>query len=107
MNIDRMTQKAQEALGEAQKVALRLGHQEIDGEHLLMALIEQEGGLVSGLLGKMEVPVAQFKARLEDELGKKPSVSGGSTEAGKVYVTQRLNALLVKAGDEAKRLKDE
>lgn len=107
MNIDKMTQKAQEALRDAQAIAVRFGHQEVDGEHLLSALVEQEGGLVSGLLARLGVSVPQFKARVEEDLSKRPSVSGGSQEAGKVYVTQRMNTLLVKAGDEAKRLKDD
>jgi ATP-dependent Clp protease ATP-binding subunit ClpB len=107
MNIDRMTQKAQEAIKDSQAVAVRYGHQEIDGEHLLKALVEQEGGLVSSLLGRLEVPALQFKARVDEELSKRSRVSGGAQEVGKVYVTQRMNSLLVKAGDEAARLKDE
>jgi ATP-dependent Clp protease ATP-binding subunit ClpB len=107
MNIDRMTQKAQEAIKDSQTVAVRYGHQEIDGEHLLKALVEQEGGLVSSLLGRLEVPALQFKARVDEELSKRSRVSGGAQEVGKVYVTQRMNSLLVKAADEAARLKDE
>ncbi len=107
MNIDRMTQKAQEAIKDSQAVAVRYGHQEIDGEHLLKALIEQEGGLVSSLLGRLQVPALQFKARVDEELSKRSRVSGGAQEVGKVYVTQRMNSLLVKASDEAARLKDE
>ena len=107
MDIDRMTQKAQEAIKDSQAVAVRYGHQEIDGEHLLKALIEQEGGLVSSLLGRLEVPALQFKARVDEELSQRSRVSGGAQEVGKVYVTQRMNSLLVKAGDEAARLKDE
>lgn len=107
MNIDRMTQKAQEAVKLAHGLAVRRKHQEVDGEHLLMALLEQEGGLVPGLLGKLGVALPQFKARLEGELDSRPRISGGSHEAGKIYVTQRLNELLVSSADEAERLKDE
>jgi len=107
MDIGKLTQKAQEAVQAAQVKALRYGHQEIDGEHLLLALLEQSDGLVPGLLGKAGLPVPTLKARVEQELEKRPRIDGGATEAGKVYVTNRLNRLLVKAGDEARRLKDE
>ncbi len=107
MDINKMTQKSQEALQAAQTLALRLGHVEVDGEHLLAALLEQEGGLVPRLLQRMEVPVENFAASLRHELEKRPSVSGPGTEAGKIYVTQRFNKLLIRAEEEAKRLKDD
>ncbi|MCE9615709.1 MAG: ATP-dependent chaperone ClpB [Lentisphaerae bacterium] len=107
MDQDRFTQKAQEAIQSAQTVATRLGHQEIDGEHLMLALMEQEGGLVPRILERMSVPVVPLKARVEQDLDARPKVSGGATEAGKFYVTQRFNRLLVKAADEARRLRDE
>ncbi|HXV20693.1 MAG TPA: Clp protease N-terminal domain-containing protein, partial [Desulfuromonadales bacterium] len=107
MDINRMTVKTQEALQAAQNVALRRGHVEVDGEHLLLALLEQEGGLIPRLLQKMEVPVESFSRAVQAELDKRPSVSGPGIEAGKIYVTQRFNKLLLKAEEEAKRLKDE
>jgi len=105
--VSELTQKAREALQAAQAGSLRGGHQEVDGEHLLLAMVEQADGLVPRLLEKMGADVASLKARLEQELDKLPRVSGGAVEAGKVYVTQRLNRLMLKAGDEAARLKDE
>jgi len=107
MNVNEPTQKAREALQAAQVRATRHGHQEVDVEHLLVALLEQPEGLVPRLLEKMDVDVSVLKARVEQELDRIPRVGGGSVEAGKVYVTQRFNRLLVKAGDEAARLKDE
>jgi len=107
MDPNKLTQKSQEALHDAQTRALRYGHQEVDGEHLLLALLEQPEGLVPRLLNKMDVPIENLKAEVEGELQKRPSVSGPGTEAGKIYVTQRLNRLLSKAEEEAKRLKDE
>jgi ATP-dependent Clp protease ATP-binding subunit ClpB len=107
MSLEKLTQKAQEALQTAQTKATRYGHQEIDGEHLLLALLEQADGLVPQLIDRMGTTTATVKARVEQELDHIPKVSGGATEAGKVYVTQRFNRLLVKADDEAKRLKDE
>ena len=79
----------------------------MDGEHLLAALLEQEGGLVPRLLQRMEVPVESLAAALRQELEKRPSVSGPGVEAGKIYVTQRFNRLLIKAEEEARRLKDD
>ncbi|MBL7077132.1 MAG: ATP-dependent chaperone ClpB [Kiritimatiellae bacterium] len=107
MDPNKLTQKAQEALHAAQVKALRYSHQEVDVEHLFLALVEQDGGLVPRLLERLGVSAAAVRGKLEEELERRPRVSGGSTEAGKVYVTQRLNQLLVKAGDEAARLKDD
>jgi len=107
MDPNKLTQKSQEAIHDAQTKAVRYGHIEIDGEHLLLALLEQIDGLLSRLLKKMDVPVDSFRAKIEQDLEKKPRVSGPGTEPGKVYVTQRLNQVLVKAEEEAKYLKDE
>ncbi|RLB28988.1 MAG: type VI secretion system ATPase TssH, partial [Deltaproteobacteria bacterium] len=107
MDLNKFTIKSQEALQEAQTKAIRYGHQEVDGEHLLMALLEQPDGLIPRLLQKMEVSPEQVKERLEQELEKKPRVSGPGLEPGKVYVTQRMNRLLVNAQQEAQKLKDE
>jgi ATP-dependent Clp protease ATP-binding subunit ClpB len=107
MDMNRMTQKSQEALQSAQTKALRYGHQEADGEHLLLALLEQPEGLIPRLLGRMEVPTEALKAEVERELSRRPRVSGPGVEAGKIYLTKALQQILVRAEDEAKRLKDE
>ncbi|MEZ5332491.1 MAG: DnaJ domain-containing protein [Thermoanaerobaculia bacterium] len=107
MDLDHLTQKSQEALQRAQDEATRRGHQQLDGEHLLLALLDDEGGLVPRLLQRMDVPVGTLAAEVGKELAKRPQVSGPGAEADKVYVTPRVNRLLVAAQDEAKRLKDE
>ncbi|HBN32454.1 MAG TPA: ATP-dependent chaperone ClpB, partial [Rhodobacteraceae bacterium] len=107
MNTSKLTQKAQEALQAAQAISVRLGHQELDGEHLLLALLDQENGLVGRLVERIGANVATLRARVQTELDKRPVVSGGASEAGKIYVTQRMNQLLVKAEDEARKLKDD
>src|SRR5215213_4153437 len=107
MDINKLTQKSQEALSSAQTKALRYGHQEVDGEHLLLTLLEQPEGLVPRLLGRMEAPVDVIKAEVERELSRRPKVSGPGVEAGKIYLTQRLQQILLRAEDEARRLKDE
>src|SRR5882724_6937009 len=107
MDTNRLTQKSQEALQAAQTKALRYGHQEVDGEHLLLALLEQPEGLVPRLLNRMEISPETLKAEVEQELSRRPRVSGPGVEAGKIYLTQRLQQIFLKAEDEAKRLKDE
>ncbi|BCR06735.1 chaperone protein ClpB [Desulfuromonas versatilis] len=107
MDINKLTQKTQAAIEAAQTRAVKLGHVEVDGEHLLAALLEQADGLVPRLLQKMDVPVENLVRELRRELERRPSVSGPGAEAGKIYVTQRLNRLMVKAEDEARHLKDE
>ncbi len=107
MDLSKMTQKAQEALRLAQTKATAYGHHEIDGEHVLLALLEQEGGLVPVIAERAGADRATLKARVEQSLDRRPRVSGGGMEAGKIYVTERFNRLLVKAGEEAQGLKDE
>jgi len=107
MDINKLTVKSQEAIQSAHDLAQRRGHIEVDGEHLLMALLEQEGGLVPRLLHKIGISTENITKAVRDELDRRPSVSGPGIEAGKIYVTQRFNKLLLKAEDEAKRLKDE
>jgi len=107
MDLNKLTLKSQEAVQAAQTKALRFGHQEVDGEHLLLALLEQPEGVVPRLLTRMDIAPDAVQQEIEAELSKRPAVSGPGAEAGKVYVTQRLQQLLVTAQDAAKRLKDE
>ena len=107
MDMNRLTQKSQEALFQAQNIAIKKGHQEIDNEHLLLALLEQEQGLVPRVLDKMGVNTQSLIDRVEQEISKRPRVSGGGYEQGKMYVTPRLSHLVIDAEEEAKRLKDD
>ncbi|MFO8013845.1 MAG: Clp protease N-terminal domain-containing protein, partial [Phycisphaerae bacterium] len=107
MDPNRLTQKCQEAVHDAQSRAVRAGHQEVDVEHLLAALLDQSEGLLPRLLRKMDIPTDAVRERLEQELAKRPQVSGPGAAPGNIYVTQTLNRVLVAAEDEAKRLKDE
>ena len=107
MDLNKFTIKSQEAIQAAQTKAIRYGHMEVDGEHLLLALLEQSDGLLPKLLQRMEVPVNRVHERLEEELERKPRVSGPGVEPGKVYLSQHLSRLLIKAQEEAQRLKDE
>ena len=107
MDPNRLTQKSQEAISQAQVKATRYGHVEVDAEHLLAALLEQQDGLLPRLLQRMNVAPDQILRRVEQELERRPRVAGPGAAAGQVYITQRLNQILVKADDEARRLKDE
>ncbi|TDW21352.1 ATP-dependent chaperone ClpB [Kribbella kalugense] len=107
MDMNRLTQKSQEALHDAQTKALRFGHSQIDGEHLLLALLEQPDGLAPRLLAQAGADPDGLRDSLEQELNRRPKVSGPGAEPGQVLVTQRLSRLLDAADREAKRLKDE
>ncbi|HEU5107714.1 MAG TPA: ATP-dependent chaperone ClpB [Micromonosporaceae bacterium] len=107
MDLNQLTQKSQEALHDAQTKALRFGHTEVDGEHLLLALLDQPDGLASRLLVSAGADPDTLRQQLEAELGRRPRVSGPGAAPGQVFVTQRLSRLLDAAEREAKRLKDE
>ncbi len=107
MNVNRFTEKLQEALGRAQSTAVSAHHQAVDIEHLASALLEDEQGLAASILKLAEVDVANVRRKLADELRKIPSVSGSGADSGQTYVTQRLNRVLTRAESEAGKLTDE
>jgi len=78
MDINRFTEKLQDAVRAAQSIAIRYGHQQIDVEHLLAALLEQENGLAPSILAKAGLAPEALLRRLETELGRMPKVSGPS-----------------------------
>ncbi|MFD6162878.1 ATP-dependent chaperone ClpB [Nocardia sp. NPDC060256] len=106
MDTSKLTEKSREALSEAQNAATRLGHSEVDGEHLLLALVDQPDGLVPRLLDHAGADLDALRADLNRELARRPKVSGPGAAPGQVTVTRRLAALLASAEREAKRLKD-
>jgi ATP-dependent Clp protease ATP-binding subunit ClpB len=107
MDINRFTEKLQEAVRRAEATAAQYSHQQIEVEHLLAALMEQPGGLAPSILQKADVSPETVSQRLKAELERMPKVSGPAGAPGQVYVTPRLNQLLAHAGDEARKLKDE
>src|SRR5215203_2120545 len=107
MDLNRLTQKTQEALHDAQTKALRYGHTEVDVEHLLLALLDQPDGLIPRLLERAQTDVLALRAGLERQLEGRPSVSGPGAAPGQVYVSRTLSQLLDAAEAEAGRLKDE
>ena len=107
MDINRFTEKSQEALRSAQSLAMRRSHQGVDVEHLLAVLIESSEGIVPALLINAGVPLAVIKERLEQGLNRIPQVSGPSGGPDQLHLTQRLGHVLTQAEDEARGLKDE
>jgi ATP-dependent Clp protease ATP-binding subunit ClpB len=103
MRFDRFTVKAQEAVQAAQSLADQHSHQVIEPEHLLLALLQQQEGVVGPLLGKLGARPEAVARQVEGELGRLPKVKGG----GKQYASERLEGLLNRAWEEAQRLKDE
>ncbi len=109
MDLNRLTQKSQEALHDAQTKALRFGHQEVDGEHLLLAVLEQSEGLVPPLLARAGADVDRLREDLEAELEKRPRVvgsRGGGREGLRHAAFQRVAGPRLEA-DAKSGLKDE
>jgi ATP-dependent Clp protease ATP-binding subunit ClpB len=104
VRFDKLTVKAQEALVNAQNIAGERHHQFIDVEHLLLALVRQEGGTVPSLLSKLGVDASTVASALEAVLEKVPKVTGA---VGQVQISPRLNQVLEKALSEADAMKDE
>ncbi len=105
MRFEQLTQRAQEAILQAQEISARYSHAQVDVEHLLLTLLEQEGGLAFSLLQKMGIAPEPIMVRVDSELEKLPKVQGGLTD--RLYTTQRLNKVLQMAQREAAGFKDE
>ena len=107
MSPEKFTVKLQEAFNASQSVATRHGHQELKPSHLLLALLEQEGGIAMPLFEKAAVnaaAVSGLKSQVSGLLTRQPKVSGGS---GGLYLSNEFRELMTKAEDEQKKLKDE
>jgi len=105
MDLDRFTEKTQEAVGTAQEIAIRMKHQQVDGEHLHLALLTQENGLIPRLMNYMGVDVNLMISDVERELEKLPAIYGPGAQ--NLYASRRFNEILINASDEAKKFKDE
>ena len=105
MTLDRFTIKSQEAVQEAQRIAREHSHQEVDGEHLLLAMIGQADSLIPDLLEKIGVPAAKLKPELEHELARRHKVEGISSTD--LFLSANLKKALDAAQTEAGKLKDE
>ena len=106
MNLNKLTQKSQEALSEAQNLAIQRGHQEVDGEHLALALLSQKDGLIPSIMDKLGVSTPALTAKLTDLLEQKARITGGY-DKDKIYLSQNLSQVLTDAEKRAEALNDE
>ena len=106
MNFNIYTQKSLEAVQAAQNIARQNNHQQMEQVHLLLALLQQDGGLIPQLLRKMGVVVESLQAAAQAELRKLPGVTG-AREADKIYISNDLNQALIAAQDRAAHMKDD
>jgi ATP-dependent Clp protease ATP-binding subunit ClpB len=107
MDLNRFTEKSQQALGRAQALAAKNHHQGVDVEHLLAAILEDKDGLGTVMLQSAGVSPETLASKLATELDRLPRVTGSGADAAQVYVTQRLSRVLERAEQEASKLKDE
>ena len=107
MNAEKYTQKSLEAVREAQELVIRNQNMQIDQQHLLYALLNQEGGLIAQLMKKMHIDTARMLSACDREIQRIPKVTGPGREADKVYISQSVDAALVEAERQAEYMKDE
>ena len=107
MRFDRFTERAQEAAQKAAEVIQRYGHNQIDTEHILLALIEQEQGVVGQLLEIMSVDAQMLKEKLDIMLKESPKASIFGGGAGQIFITPRVKRVIEVANQEATILNDE
>jgi ATP-dependent Clp protease ATP-binding subunit ClpB len=107
MDFNRLTEKSQDAIRQAQAMAIQHGNPQVDVEHLLAAMLEQEGGLAPSILLRAEASLESLHRRVMQEIDKFPKVAGGATRTDQVYLTNRLSQLFGTAEKQAKQLKDD
>ena len=107
MDFNQYTERAQSAVTEAQSCAVENGHQQIEPEHLLFALLDQEEGLAGRIFSRLEISSAALKSDIESLIQQIPRVSGPGVEPGKIYISPAVQKVLVEAEAESKRMGDE
>ena len=107
MNQDKYTVKSMEAIREAQEIVIRNQNMQIDQQHLLYALLNQEGGLIPQLMKKLHIDAARMKTACDREIQRIPKVTGPGREADKVYISQSVDAVFAEAEQQAETMKDE
>jgi len=107
MNADRFTTKMHDALSRAQAIAYDHGQSEIMPAHMVLSLLEQDNGLLPQLLARSQIEQDTLKNRLREEIERLPKMGRSDDEMPKIYISQALDLVFIKAQEEAKRLKDE
>mgnify|MGYP000477356875 FL=1 len=103
MNIEKFTQKARNIIIDTQNIAISLGQQEVDLEHLHLALVRQTDGLIPKILRGMNIDVEQYKDDLEQEVNRRPRIHGNVQP----YISRRLSEAIIRAEQQAEIFKDE
>ena len=106
MDIEKITVKVQQSLNEAQLIAVKNNHQQIDTIHLFAALIAQEDGLIPNIFSKMGVNIRELNYDINKALDTMPRVTGSGADSGSVYATRRFEEVFVRSEEEAKKFKD-
>ncbi|MBW9149007.1 ATP-dependent chaperone ClpB [Clostridium sp. CM028] len=106
MDVEKLTVKVQQSLNEAQLLAVKNNHQQVDTVHLFAALIAQEDGLIPNIFSKMGVNTAKLNEEINKEINSMPKVTGSGADSGSVYATRRFEEVFARAEDEAKKFKD-
>ncbi len=107
MNAQKFTQKSLEAIQDAQNLALQHNSMQIEQEHLLAALLEQDNGLIPQLMKRMEIDADSLRREVENRIDRMPGVTGPGREPGKIYVSGDVDRALADAEQQAERMKDE
>ncbi|HSM58029.1 MAG TPA: AAA family ATPase, partial [Candidatus Sulfomarinibacteraceae bacterium] len=107
MRFDRFTERAQDAAARAYEIVQRYSHTQVDTEHMFLALLEQNDGVVPQILDRLNIDVSQMEARVDEELRNSPKVSVYGGGVGQIFYTPRIRTVLELAQGEANRLKDE
>ena len=107
MDIDKMTLRVQKALSDANVIAVKYNHQQIEVIHLFAALMEQEDGLIPNILNKMGINNKEVTAKIDAKLSSMPKVLGEGANSSGVYITRQVNEVLVKAEEISKKFHDE
>ena len=107
MRFDRFTERAQDAAARAYEILQRYGHNQVDTEHILLALLEQAEGVIPQILERLTVDVGQMRSRLDEILRASPKAAIYGGGAGQVFITPRVKRIIDVANEEANRLRDE
>ena len=107
MRFDRFTERAQDAAARAYEILQRYGHNQVDTEHILLALLEQPEGVIPQILEMLDIEVELIQQRLDDVLRASPKASVYGGGAGQVFITPRVKRIIDLANEEANKLKDE
>jgi ATP-dependent Clp protease ATP-binding subunit ClpB len=107
MDLNQMTERLQNGFMDAQSLAIKSNHQEVDESHLFLSLMSQEDSLINTILSRLDIQRQQIEDSLKKEIAKIPQVSGTGVEQGRLYISMRLQRIIVKAEELAKNFSDE